>query len=236
MSKDTWLKLKTAIILSAKVAKLPSNDHRWAFIVFMILEKKGLTDTPRLLTNGFFFVSTRRLRRIEKDLVSAGLINEDRSVIDFEESQLTPAAYRMRRHRERNKLRNSDVTSDGDSRMQNAECREDKKEKTKKKPARNEEVEEGCRVLCEVGNRAIGTDRGPTGPMRTTVKAILKAGFSADDIRTVAEHRAKEDWFDKSNVLESLVRIGTFESYLQVAKESGQAKAVKTFTRKELGI
>lgn len=120
MSSDTWLKLHTSLLTSAKFVGLPSNDHRLAFVCLLLLAKKGLESAPERYTLAHVFLGKKRWKTVRKDLIESGLLNDDGKVNGFEDSQLSASAWKMRRLRERNKARDGSGHSDGHS---DRECR-----------------------------------------------------------------------------------------------------------------
>ena len=120
--KDTWLKLHTSFLLSAKLTNLDNQKDCWAFVVIMALTKKGLITKKDGITPSVYPLLRGLLKTNQRGLVSttarlklAELLDKNGYPIGFEESQLTPSAIRMRRKRGRH--------SDGffDGRKQKAE-------------------------------------------------------------------------------------------------------------------
>lgn len=103
MPSDTWLKLHTSLLTSAKFCSLPSNEHRWAFVCLLLLAKKGLESAPESLTLGHLFMGKKRWKTVKKDLMDAGLLDASGSVNGFEDSQLSFNALRQRRYKERHR-------------------------------------------------------------------------------------------------------------------------------------
>ena len=227
MPSDTWLKLHTSLLTSAKFCNLPSNDHRWAFVCLLLLAKKGLESAPESLTLGHLFLGKKRWKTVRADLIDAGLLDALGRVNGFEDSQLTPDAIRMRRYRERNEKRNSYGNSyangDGDSRKQKAE-----EEKTplppKLKTARQASLAASVTAvqIVTLVNERFGTNRSASPTLIRAVEILLRAGHAADDIMLVVRHRlTNEEWFTPAKYgAESLIRRDKFPSMLQVAKDS----------------
>jgi hypothetical protein len=156
--KDTWLKLHTSLLTSAKFVNLPSNDHRWAFVCLLLLAKKGLQSCPENFLLGHLSMGKKRWKTVKKTLIDSGLLDADGSVNGFEESQLTPDAYRKRLERARGKSRDKSKESPLDSRKQRADSREDKNKSAtfeKMAPASLENAERLCNVL---GQAMVGND------------------------------------------------------------------------------
>jgi len=149
--KDTWLKLHTSLLTSAKFLCLPSNDHRWAFIALLLLAKKRLESIPERQLLGHINLSKRRWQVVKKDLVKSGLLDTDGTVNGFNESQLTPDALRMRQMRVRNKGRNKLRNSSTDSREQRAESRVREREERTPPAATDKESDYAKRLLRKHG-------------------------------------------------------------------------------------
>lgn len=240
MGKDTWLKLHTSILLSAKLAKLPDNDHRWAFVVLLLLAKKGLERCPERLRCGFFFVGQKRAKTIMKNLQKAGLLDDNGSVNGFEDSQLTPEAIRKRRQRqrdiERDMSRDNNRDCHRDSRKQKAEKKEppispkgERNKKRKRKAVGDYPV--AVVALAEVVvhevNLKFGLSRSPTVPLCHAISLCLAEGWGDTEILQVARHRLTEDWFHPRKYgAESLIRLKAFESALERAKEGSVSDGV----------
>lgn len=134
--KHTWLKLLTSLLWSQKFRGLPDNDHRIVYICHLIFAKMGLENEPISWLAATSFVTKYRYKIIVKNLVACGLFDAEGHVNGFEDSQLTPDAYRKRRQREREKSRDGHADSHAgnppDSRKQKAESYSSPAEKNKK--------------------------------------------------------------------------------------------------------
>ena len=230
MGKDTWLKLHTSILLSAKFVNLPSNDHRWAFICLLILAKKRLESIPECQLLGHLNLSKRRWKMVEKDLVVVGLLDDTGKVNGFEDSQLTPDAYRMRKMRERNKDRNKDRNklrnSSLDSRVQSVDSKNPLTPYggTDRYGRKHPEIIHlaASRVILAVNDK-FGLNRRPTKTLLAAVALLVRSGHDPNDIVMVAKHRLRaEEWFlPRKYGAEALIRLKAFDSALERAKEDG---------------
>lgn len=222
MAADTWLKLHTSLLTSAKFCSLPSNEHRWAFICLLLLAKKGLESAPERLTLGHLFMSKKRWKTIRADLIEAGLLDASGSVNGFEDSQLSFNALRQRRYKERHRCVTNGVTSNA-KKVTDAEAEAEKK-KNKIPTARKSSLAAVTTATQVIGmvNDKFGLERGATPTLIRAVEILFRAGHTHDDILTVVEHRlANEEWFDpKKHGAESLIRRDKFPSMLQVAKDA----------------
>ena len=178
MSKDIWLKLHTSILTSRKFISLPHNDHRQAFFVLLLLAKKGLESAPESYLLGHLNLSKRRWKNVRKDLIDCGLLDGNGLVNGFEESQLTAAAFRMRKLRKRN----SDVTSDEqvtpnvttECRVQNVECINPKEKSSTSpevKPALIQDLPEALDLVRLLGQLMVDNDPGARLPQTEKQKA-----------------------------------------------------------------
>ena len=183
--RDTWLKLHTSLLLSKKFRSLPDGDHRWAFVGCLMLQKKGFkcelnSDFAHLL-----MLSLRKWRKIRSKLVSVGLLDEDGTVKSFEESQLSPAAIRKRRQRERD--RGCDK-----SRQKSREIVEVEVEPPKSPP---KEVVTAA-ALCSIYNEVLRPprNRGVTKDLTKRVKSLLRS-YKEEELGMVMRYRLQQEWW-----------------------------------------
>lgn len=216
MGKDHWLKLHTSLLTSSKFLSL-SPAHKWAFICVLLLTKKGLKDAPEKFVLAQLSMSKKRWKGVRKDLIDVGLLDADGCVNGFEDSQLTPDAYRKRKQRARDKER--DVSRDKsrdiplDSRVQSAECREDKNPPTPQRGAKGEALD-----VMKYWNTTYR--RNISAPDK--IRDRIKAGASVDDCKLVVDY-----WTQKwtGTKFQEFLRPATlfaptkFNDYLSEAKE-----------------
>jgi len=191
------------------MASLPDNEHRWAFVVCLMLQKKGLKAAVNHPVSGSVNVSLRRWKTIRKNLVAAGLLDQAGNVIGFDDSQISPEAKRKRAQRVRDNERDM-------SRGKSRQIQIQRKKILKESPDR---VELAARELCLAFNQVKGKNVGPNFSNRTAVKRILDMGHTPEDIVAVARFRlhGNPEW---AQTPESLIRKERFEGFLEAAKNS----------------
>lgn len=233
--KHTWLKLLTSLLWSQKFRGLPDNDHRIVYICHLIFAKMGLENESISWLAATSFVTKYRYKIIVKNLVGCGLFDADGHVNGFEDSQLTPDAYRKRRQREREKSRDGHADSHAgnplDSRKQKAESSpaEKKNPPTPQNPktARPASIAAAAVAvqIIDIINQKFGLKRSATPTLIRAVEILLRAGHTSDDIMLVVGNRlGNEDWFDPRKYgAESLIRRDKFPSMLQIAKDAPAA-------------
>lgn len=260
MGSDAWLKLHTSLLTSAKFCKLPTNEHRWAFICLLLLAKKGLESAPEGLTIGHLFMNKKRWRVIRADLIDAGLLDADGSVNGFEDSQLSFEAIRQRRQRERNKGVTNGVTGHVTRHGKNvtdaeAEAYTDKKEEPPKPPAqprgarartvdeRGPEIRQIVEHLAAVTGRAFAPDKA-TDQIR---RALVKDHATVAEAIVVIDHLWAK-WGsspDMAGFVDKVTpfRRANFQRYLDEARAGGLtprpapagSAAAPTITREMVG-
>jgi len=229
MAADTWLKLHTSLLTSAKFCSLPSNEHRWAFICLLLMAKKGLESAPERLLLGHLFMSKKRWKTVRSELIESGLLDENGSVNGFEDSQLSFNALRQRRYKERHRgvidgvTGNAKKVTDAEA---DAEAEKKKNPPTPRKAKTARQASLAASVtavqIVTLVNERFGTNRSASPTLVRAVEILLRAGHTADDIMLVVRHRlTNEEWFTPAKFgAESLIRRDKFPSMLQVAKDS----------------
>jgi uncharacterized phage protein (TIGR02220 family) len=222
--KHTWLKLLTSLLWSQKFRGLPDNDHRIVYICHLIFAKMGLENEPLSWLAATCFVTKYRYKIIVKNLVTSGLFTGDGKVNGFEDSQLTPDAYRKRRQRERDMKRDSHADSHagshGDSRMQNAESSPPSEKKIPPTPRKRGErvpVDEIIGHLNRIAGTAFTTHSKATCRL---IEARWVEGRSIEDFVRVIEAKTAE-WGNDPAMRkylrpETLFNATKMESYLGV--------------------
>ena len=238
--KHTWLKLLTSLLWSQKFRGLPDNDHRIVYICHLIFAKMGLENEPVSWLAATSFVTKYRYKIIVKNLVACGLFDANGRVNGFEDSQLTPDAYRKRRQREREKSRDGHADSHAgnppDSRKQKADSSPaEKKEEPptpKPKTARQASLAATSTAEAVIGriNDRYRLKRSATQTLVRAVEILLRAGHTADDIMLVVDHRlSNEEWFNPTrHGAESLIRREKFPSMLQIAQDARPRQITST--------
>lgn len=232
--KDTWLKLHTSLLTSAKFLSLPGNDHRWAFVCLLILAKKRLEKIPERQLLGHINLSKRRWQTVRKDLIKSGLLGSNGIVIGFDDSQLTPSAIRKRNQRERDSHGNVTGNVTTDSRKQKADSREDKNKSatfSKMAPVSIENAERLCQVL---GQGMVDNDpkaRLPQTDKQKRAWVIDMEKINRLDERPWSEIEAvivwcQQDDFWRSNILSpSKLRKQFPKLLLGMNRKPGKSKA-----------
>lgn len=230
--KHTWLKLLTSLLWSQKFRGLPDNDHRIVYICHLIFAKMGLENEPVSWLAATSFVTKYRYKIIVKNLTDCGLFDAHGRVNGFEDSQLTPDAYRKRRQREREKSRDSHADSHAGNPLDSRKQIADSSPMEKKNPPTPQKAKTARQAslaavavadqIAAAVNERFGTQRSATATLVRAVEILLRAGHTADDIALVVGHRLRsEDWFDpKKYGAESLIRRDKFPSMLQIARDS----------------
>jgi uncharacterized phage protein (TIGR02220 family) len=224
MPSDTWLKLHTSLLTSAKFVNLPSNDHRLAFVCLLLLAKKGLESAPESYTLAHVFLRKKRWETVRKDLIECGMLTTDGKVNGFEDSQLSPSAYKMRRLREREKDGHIDGHIDGhsdrDSRMQSAESSPPSEKKIPPTPRKRGErvpVEEIIGHLNRIAGTAFSTHAKATCRL---IESRWAEGRRTEDFVRVIEAKTAEWGHDPERRKylrpETLFNATKMESYLGV--------------------
>jgi len=87
-----------------------------------------------------------------------------------------------------------------------------------------------CSQILEALNTKFGLQRTQTKALRHAVGLCFKEGYSVENIVMVAKHRLTEDWFKpRAFGAESLIRLKSFESALERAKEDGESDGIFTY-------
>lgn len=232
--KHTWLKLLTSLLWSKKFRGLPDNDHRIVYICHLIFAKMGLENEPVSWLAATSFVTKYRYKIIVKNLVDCGLFDEYGRVNGFEDSQLTPDAYRKRRQREREKSRDSHADSHAgnppDSRKQKADSSPAEKKKNPHTPLT--EIAEVVAHLSVVTGRAFSADRATD-----QIAGVIRRGATVDDCRRVIDYlwakwgddQKMRGFVDKTTPF----RKANFDRYLDEALASGAAGTGSGYERVE---
>jgi uncharacterized phage protein (TIGR02220 family) len=214
MAGDHWLKLHTALLTSAKFVNLPSNDHRLAFICLLLLAKKGLESAPESFILAHVFLAKKRWKTVQRDLINSGLLNEAGKVNGFEDSQLSPEAWRKRRQRERDRGRDqscdSHADSPGDCRLQIVECREEEEKKEagargpapdvalvkakKSRPQDPAEAQDVAEIIAHL-NLVTGRTFRPAGTHPDLRRALRRDGLTVDEAKQVIDLK-QHQWGD----------------------------------------
>ena len=226
MGKDTWLKLHTSLLTSAKFLPLPAA-HKWAFICMLILAKKGLQNAPEKFILSQLSMTKTRWKRIRNDFIVAGLLDDDGLVNGFNDSQLSPAAWRKRKQRERDKARDEKCDSHGDSRVQSAECR-DKNPPTPQGVGgvkKKSQAKADARLVVDYWNGKHCRKIQATGK----IEDRLRQGATIEECKLVIDFKTRV-WtgtkLQKNLQPSTLFAPSHFEDYLSEAKEDGETDGI----------
>lgn len=185
----SWFCCDSYIITDPKVTSLPDNEHRWAYLTLLALEKQGALEGQDVTL--FFhscFVEKIRFHYILENLNKHGLIGDDFRPIEFDKWQQSALKAERNRRSYQSSLSRKSVGSQSVVSRQsaNVSTSETETETDKKKNY----VRADALTVLDYLNLKMGESRSST---KSIEKCIKREGCSVEDCKVVIDYK-HEEW------------------------------------------